>query len=191
MVRRDAVARAACDPTQRVCRSRSDLADVLLLERPSRFDRVQVRGVWGQIQHADAVGPARRSDAGIVVGAQVVHDEHVPAPELREQVGRKPGDKANPIRGRKHGPEHDPALHADRPKQRERGAPIHRDGVDVFRAALHPRVTPAHRQVHTRFVEEDQTLDGNPSDRGQERAALRLDIGPVRFQRPAAFFLTT
>ena len=191
VVGRDAVARAPCDSPQRVRRSRGDLADVLLLERPPRFNRVQVGGVRGQIQHADAVGPARRGDAGIVVGAQVVHDEHVPASKLRKQVGREPSHKADPIRGRKHRPEHDPALHADRPEQRERGAPIHRDGVEVCCAAFHPRVTPAHGQVHPRFVEKDQAFDGNPPDRGQERVALGLDVGPSRLQRPAAFVLTT
>ena len=70
VVGRDAVARAPRDPTQCVRGSRGDLANVLLLERPSRFDWVQVLVVRGQIQHADAVGPARRSDVGIVVGAQ-------------------------------------------------------------------------------------------------------------------------
>ncbi len=191
VVRRDAVARAACDPTQRVRRTRGNLPDVLLLERPPRFDWVQVRGVRGQIQHADAVAPARRDDVGIVVGAQVVHDEYIPAPEFREQVGHEPSDKADSIRGRKHRPEHDPAVHADRPEQRERGAPIHRDGVEVFRAAFHPRVTPAHRQVHARFVEKDQALDGNPPHRGQEGVTFGLDVGPVGLQRPTAFFLTT
>lgn len=191
VARSHAVARAACDSTQGVRGTGGDLADVLLLERPPRFDRVQIGGVRGQIQHADAVDPTRRGDTRMVVGPQVVHDEHVAAPELREEVGREPGHKADPIRGRPHRPEYDPSLHADRPEQRERGAPIHRDGVDVFRAAFHPRVTAAHRQVHPRFVEKDQALDGNPPHRGQEGVALGLDIGPGRFQRPPAFFFTT
>jgi hypothetical protein len=52
-------------------------------------------------------------------------------------------------------------------------------------------VTAAHRQVHPRFVEEDQARHGNPPHRLQEGVALGLDVGPARLQRPAPFFFTT
>lgn len=191
VVGRHAVARAAGDPTQGVGRTRGDLAYVLLLERPARFDRVQVRGVRGQIQHADPVGSARRAHTQMMVGAQVVHDKDVAALELRQEVSREPRHKADSIRGGKHRPEDHPALHANGPEQRERRSPIHRDRVNVLGPAFHPRVTAAHRQVQARFVEKDQARDGNPPHRGQEGAAFGLDVGPIRFQRPAAFFFTT
>ena len=126
-----------------------------------------------------------------MVGPQVVHDEHVAAPQLGEQMGGEPRHEADPIRGGEHRPEDHPAVDADRSEEGERRAPIHGNGVDVLCAALHPGVTPAHREVQAGFVEKHQPSHGNPAHLPQEGAPLDLDVWPRRLQRPAPFFFTT
>jgi hypothetical protein len=50
-------------------------ADELFLQGPPRFDRVEVGRVRRQVHHFDARRGAKFADAGIVMGAEVVHHE--------------------------------------------------------------------------------------------------------------------
>jgi hypothetical protein len=52
-------------------------------------------------------------------------------------------------------------------------------------------VRPMHREVDAGFIEEDQALAARAPHPLYERLSSRVDVGPVHFLRPAAFFLTT
>jgi hypothetical protein len=171
--------------------ARCDAPDVLLLQRPSRFDRIVVGRVRRQVDDANAARGAGGRNARIVMGAKVVHDDDVAAAELGQQLGLHPRDEAVLVRGREHAREHDPAGQADRAEQREVLAPVHGNSVDEFLAALHPSVAPAHRHVHPRLVEEHQAVSRHAPDAVQERSTLDDDVRPQTLQWPSALFFTT
>ena len=171
--------------------ARRVLADVLFLQRPRGLDRIEIRGVGRQVEHADALPATGGRDTAVVMGAEIVHHEHITATQSREQVACQPAHEALRIRGREHRLQHDPAGVADRAEECQGLAPVHRHPLDVLRAALDPGVGPVHRQVHAGFVEKHETVDRDGADGPQERAAPGLDVGAVHFLWPAPFFLTT
>jgi hypothetical protein len=99
MPRRDAIARAAGHASQISGGAGRVFPHMLLLQRPTGLDWIQIGRVRGQVQHADAAAATGRSDAAIVLGAQIVHDQDVAPVQAREQVASQPGDK--PVRVRR------------------------------------------------------------------------------------------
>ena len=91
----------------------------------------------------------------------------------------------------KHGPQHHPAVEANRADQGQGLAPMHGHGIDEFSAALHPGVTPTHRGVDAGLVHKDQTIDWDGADAPQEPAPLGPDGWPRHLRRPPPSFLTT
>jgi len=75
---RDAMSCAPRDATQCVGLARCDAANVLLLQRPPRFDRIEVVRVWWQVDHAYAASSVGRSHTRVVMGTKVVHYDHSP-----------------------------------------------------------------------------------------------------------------
>ena len=187
----DAVASPSRDSAKGVWMSGRDAAHVLLLQRPTRLDRVEVRRVRRQVNDAHAASSAGRTDARIVMGAQVVHDDDIAALELGEQLAPYPGYEAILVRSGEHARENDPPGQANRSEHDEVRAPVHRNSVDQFFATLNPRVAPAHREIHPRLVEEHQPVDRHAADLPQERRALDDDVRPQTLQRPSALFFTT
>ena len=106
-------------------------------------------------------------------------------------VGGEPRDEPLGVGGGKHGPQHHPAVEANRADQGQGLAPIHGHGVDECSAALHPGVIPTHRGVDAGLVHQDQTIDGDCADAPQEPAPLGPDGWPRHLRRPPPFFLTT
>jgi hypothetical protein len=152
----DAIAGAASDAPEMVGRAGRVFANLLFLQRPRRFNRIQVGRVRRQVQQAHSMGAAGRADADIVVRRQVVHDQDIAGPEARQQLPREPRDETVGVGRRKHRLQRDPAALANRAEQRERLPPIHWDALDILGATLHPGVRPIHRHMHARFVEEHQ-----------------------------------
>lgn len=66
------------------------LSHELLLERPTRFDRVEIGRVRGKVEGANPVCLAGRLDAGVVVGAKVVHHQDIAATKFRQEFSAKP-----------------------------------------------------------------------------------------------------
>ena len=66
--------------------ARGVLADVLLLQRPRGLDRIEIRGVGREVEHADALPATGGGDTAVVMGAEIVHHEHISATQAREQV---------------------------------------------------------------------------------------------------------
>jgi hypothetical protein len=62
--------------------SRRVFADVLLLDGPSGFDRIQVRRVRWEVDDPDALGTTRRANTWIMVSGEVIHDDRVTALEF-------------------------------------------------------------------------------------------------------------
>jgi hypothetical protein len=69
-------------------------------------------GEYGEVPHAHPVAATQLADAGIVMGSQVVHDQHVGAVQLRQQVATQPRHEPVCIGRRKHRLQDDPPSHA-------------------------------------------------------------------------------
>src|SRR5260370_33837009 len=103
------------------------LADVLLLQGPPRLDGIEVRRVRRLIEETYAARDARRFDPRVVMRAEVIHDEDVAASEPWEKLLLEPSYEAITIGGLPLSNEDHPTSSANRPQQRERLAPIHRN----------------------------------------------------------------
>ena len=125
------------------------------------------------------------------MGRKVVHDEHIVRAKLGEQNALHPANEPLLVRSGEHGREDDPSGQTDRSEDGQILSPVHGNTVDEFAASLHPSVRAAHREVHARFVDENELVGGDAPDPAQELPAFFLDIRPQTLQRPAAFFLTT
>src|SRR5262245_38645826 len=93
MPSRNAEAGTSCDPAQGSRIARSEPADLLFLQRPAGLDRVEVVRVGRQVEDANGAAGAERSDTWVVVGREVVEDEHVATAQLGKQVPREPLDE--------------------------------------------------------------------------------------------------
>ena len=191
MPRGDSVASATSDAPKEIGLAWRDAPNVLLLESPARFDRVEVGRVRRQVHDTHTVFGTCGRDPGVMMGAEVVHHDYVSTSKPRQQLGFHPCDEAVLVRGREHAREHHPPSQANGPKEGKVLAPVHRDPIDQFLAALHPRVATAHRQVHPRFVEEDEPARWDVPDLVQVGRALGDDVRPQTLQWPSAFFFTT
>ena len=187
----DAEAGTAGNSTQGGRIAGREAANLLLLQRPAGLDRVEVVRVGRQIEHANASSSAERSNTRVVVSREVVEDEHVSAPQLREQLLGEPLDEPLLVRAREHRGQENPTGEAHRAEQGEVLAPVHRNAIHELLATLHPRVAAAHGYVHPRLVEEDQAIERDAADLAQERFALFDDVGAQTLQRPSALFFTT
>ena len=87
--------------------------------RPSRFDRVQVRRVGGQIQSAAASGFHGLPHPGHLMRPQVVHDDHLAGPQVGAQEVLHLGPEHVTIGGRRHGHGHQDALQGDCAQDRQ------------------------------------------------------------------------
>ena len=191
MTRRNTVASPSCDSPEGVWVTRRKPPDVLLLKCPARFDRIQVRRIGGQIKKVHTALEARGGDTRVVMGGEVVHHEHVVRVKLGEQNALHPANEPLFVRCGKHGREGDPSGQTDRTEDCQILSPVHGNSVDELAASFDPCMRPAHREVHARFVDENQLVGANAPDPAQELPAFFLDVGPQTFQRPAAFFFTT
>lgn len=171
--------------------ARGVATDVLLLERPTGLDRVEVRRIWRQVHDADAVRLAGLDDSGVVMRRQVVHHEHVAGREARKQLCSEPLDETTTVGRFEYGCQDDPACEPDCTQQRQVGAPIHGYAIDELATALDPRMGPSHREIQAGFVEEDELVDRNSQNPPPECSPPGYDVGPQTLQWPAAFFLMT
>ena len=73
----DTVARTTSDAAKRIGVAWRDATDVLLLERPARFDRIEIGRVRRQIDDANAARSTGGLYPRIVVGPQIVHDHDI------------------------------------------------------------------------------------------------------------------
>ena len=170
---------------------RRELADVLLLERPRWFDRIEIRRVRRLINQAYTTRGAERADAGVVVSGQVVHDEDVASLELRQQLPGEPVDETFSVRGLPNRGQHNPPIPPNRSEQSEVLPTVHRHPIDEFLAALHPGVAAAHVYAQPGLIKKNQPIRIDPGKLFQERGAFGDDVGPKALQRPSAFFFTT
>jgi hypothetical protein len=185
----DSIARASSDTNESVGGSGSALADVLLLECPSRFDGVEVRRIGGLVQEFDAHSSAGLGHARVMVSSEVVHDEDVAALKLRQQTLGEPIDEAISVRRREGDRQLHPPREPDGAHEREVLSPVHWAPVDVLLALRDPSMATAHREVQSRLVQEDQTLRGNSLDLLEELLPFQRDVGSQLLQRPEAYFL--
>src|SRR5687767_9158592 len=182
---------APCNATKSLLRSRCMAPDKLLLQRPRRLDRIEVRRVWRQVEHLDTAACADLHHARIFMGGEIVHYQDVTETKLGQQLGLHPPDEVifgGLLVGRR---EHDPAVAPDRAQQVQVLAPVHRHTVDELRPALHPSMAAAHREVETGLVEEHQPLEWNPANLHREVRPLERDVRPLTLQWPSALFFTT
>jgi hypothetical protein len=188
---RDAKAGTTCNPAKGDGVPRSVLSDVLLLERPARLNGVQVRRVRRQVDDTHAARGTCRDHARVVMGGEVVQDEDIAGRETTEEASPEPSDESAPVGRLEHRVEHDPAREADSAEQREIRAPVHRQTVDVFAAALHPGMAAAHREVEPGLVEKYELVGRHTPDLSTKRRSLGYDVWPQTLQRSSAFFFTT
>ena len=187
-----AVTRTTCDAAKQCRVSWCVSSDVLFLKSPAWFDGIEVWRVRRQVEDANATLGTCWPHPRVMVCAEVVHDENVAAPQLRQETLRQPSHEAVFRRGVEHRAENHPASESDGAQDGEPVFPaVDGQPIDVFVAAFHPGVAAAHRQVHPRFVEEDESPRGDPADSFQESRTFRDDIGPQTLKRPSALFFTT
>jgi hypothetical protein len=191
MAGRDTVTRASREANESVLSPRTVPPDVLLLERPSWLDRVQVGRVWRQEQDTDAFALALVADSRVVMRGEVVHHDDIPGAELGQETCSHPLEEPFLVRRREHGRQNYPARQSDRAQCGEIPAPIHWDPLDQLMSPLYPRMASGHRQVEAGFIEKHQPLNGNAADRPQEGLAPLDNVGAQTFQRPSALFFTT
>jgi hypothetical protein len=170
---------------------RGVFAHELLLQGPSRLDRVVVGRVRRQIHETNAVTFAEWPNTRIVMRLEVVHHQDVALAQLRQESGRQPCDKAISVRGSESRIQDDPTRSANRSVKGQVLAPVHRDAVDELGSSFDPGVAASHRGVHPRLVHEHQPIDRVAADPTSVGAAFRYDVGAQTLQRPSAFFLTT
>lgn len=161
---RDAVASAPGDASQMIGGAGRVLPHLLLLQGPARLDGIQIGRVGWQIQHTNPTVTTGRPHASVVMGPEVVHDEHIAAPQFWEQVSREPADETVGVRRGKHRAQDHPARVAHGAEQRQCPSPVHRHAFDVLGAALHPGVCTVHGDVDPGFVQKHEPIERNPTD---------------------------
>src|SRR4051812_44981104 len=87
---RNAMPSSASDASKLVWLPRSDTANVLLLQRPARLDRIQVGRVRRQIDDANAASGAGRTNPPVVVRREIVHHDDIPAAQPWQQLRLQP-----------------------------------------------------------------------------------------------------
>ena len=187
----DAKAGASGDPPKRRRVSRRVSPNVLLLQRPSGLDWVQIGRVRRHVHEPHLARRARRSNARVVVRGEVVHHQHVVRTKLGQEHRLQPSNESLLVGCCEHRGERDPAGQSDRAENGQVLSPVHWHALDEFVAAFDPRMGATHREIHAGFVEENELLGRHPPNTAQELPTLHFDVGPQTFQRPAAFFLTT
>src|SRR5262245_39022497 len=90
---RDPVPSSPSNSAQSIAIAWSDSPNVLLLQRPRRFDRIEVGRVRRKVANLDAAKGTLRSYASVVMSSEVVQDDDVPALELRKQFRCEPRDE--------------------------------------------------------------------------------------------------
>jgi hypothetical protein len=154
----------------------SVFANELLLYPPPRLDGIEVRGIGRQVDNADAFCRAGRDDARVVVSWEIVEDQDIASAQLRQQGRFQPVDEAVLVDRLERAAERDPLVEANRTKQAQVLAPVHRGSVLVDRAFLDPGMAARHGDVQPRFVDEDEPFGAHSVDLDQERDALGPDI---------------
>lgn len=165
--------------------------DVLFLERPGGFDGVEVRRVRRLVEQSNATSGACGRHSAVVVGSQVVQNEHVAGAKLWQKLSFEPLYESVAVGRVPNRAEHDPTLSANRAEKSEVDSAVHRDAVDEFLTAFHPGVASAHRHRQPRLVEKNQAVRVQSANPLQVRRALCDDVGPQTLQRPSALFFTT
>lgn len=114
--------------------------DVLLGERPTRLDWIEIGRVRRQIFDASVCTFDQLDDATIVMRFGVVEDDDVAAFELRDETFAHPLNEANGVGGFEDRSHRDPTREAHRADHREARSPIHRSRIDELFATTNPRV---------------------------------------------------
>lgn len=122
---------------------------------------------------------------------EIVHPNHIPGAQVRNQAVAHPGDKRDGIGRAPWCRQGDPAREPHRADHRQVVPPMHRARLDIRRAALHPHVRSSHRHIGPSLIEKDETGGINPADTFQECHAFGLDLRTIEFARPMTCFLYT
>ena len=110
------------------------------------------------IDNADAAHHAGGLDPAVVMGTEIVHDQDVAAPQLRQKFSLQLIDEPIAIGGLPDGAQDDKAALPNCSKESQVATTIHWNAVDEFLAALHPRVATAHRHAEPRLVEKHEPI---------------------------------
>ena len=94
MSRRNAISGPACNALKCLWGPWSMASYVLFLKRPARFDRIEVWRVRRQIEDAHAALLACGRDSLVVMGRQVIHDDHITGCKLRQERRSEPSNEA-------------------------------------------------------------------------------------------------
>src|SRR5581483_7812808 len=191
MMRTDDVACRARDVPQGAGRPWRMFADALLDQTPRGFDRIEVMRVRGQKADRRAAGLDELSDRRRFMRVQVVEEHDVTTTEPRRQVSADPGFEALVRHAAPAHPEREPAIGPHGAEQRQVVPPIHRPRFHVFLAAFDPRMRAAHRDIHTRFVDGDQSAWVDRRAPREKRLPFRTNVGSVALTRTPPFFLRT
>ena len=166
-------------------------SDVLLLQGPSRFDRVEVRRVRRLIDDPDTLLLAGSRDSRIVMSAKVVHYEHVAAVQAGQQAPLQPGDETICSSRSKLSALNHPSRQANCSEKGEVFAPVHGSTIDVFAALLDPGVATPHGEIQARFIEKDEIFYGDAPNSAAKVLSLPNYVRPHLLQWTEPFFLTT
>ena len=191
MMRADASSTGVRSFAKRISLAGRNCFDVLLRERPTRLDRIQVRRVRRQELEPSAAAFDQFDDALVLVRPRVVEDHDVSEVQLRDEAFADPASKTPAVRRREDRSKRDPAAQAQCADHRHAGAPVHRTWVVQFFAATDPRMRATHREVRRSFIDENEARRVHSSQSSEESSALSLDVGPVLLRRTYAFFLNT
>src|SRR6266540_1608351 len=152
----DEVHRSADRLVESVTRPGAELAEQRLQLAPRELDRIQVRRVRRQVQHASAGGVDEPADVGRLVGADVVEHDDVAGLQLAEEDALEEGLEDLGVGRAFDGHHGADAVEVESADHRRDGARVARNGSVGALAAWRAGVLPSHGDLAARLVDEDE-----------------------------------
>lgn len=156
--------------------------------RPGGLDGIQVGRVRRQVEYGRTDRIDRFRYPGDLVSPEVVENDHVSTPQLWSEALPNEAEEQLSRRASQMPRVREPLRPTDRTDDAQR-LPA-RSGLFGHRPRTHrcPGVSPAHRGVAARLVEEDQPLRVDEVHRRLEDGAPLDDVRTVQFSRPDGLF---
>ena len=158
--------------------------------REGLFDGVEVGAVGRQVEGVGVAGGEERSDAGELMGAEVVHDDEVAGPEGGQQNLTEVGFEVGPGEGAVDNHRGAEAGEAEAAEEGGRFPVTVRDGIDHPLADRSPAIEAGHRRRAEGLVEEDEATRVDPRLDDLPFRPFEDDVRPVAFGGPEGLFLS-
>lgn len=180
--------RGGYDDLERLARAGLNAPDALLEPCPEGLDGVEFGGVRWKKPEGGADCLDGLADAVRVMGREIVQYDDVPDPEHgHEELGHESKEHLCTRRGLNHA-EREHAGSGHGPEHRDDPTSVPRDLAHDRLATWRAAMAASHRDVDTRFVDEDQASFGLALLPPEEGFALGLDVWAVALRCDESLF---